>query len=350
MDLTGVTDPYLATAGISGDTVVAKVGGTDISAAELLYWINYGTDMYLRQFGGAVTQLPWDAEVSEGLTMGDQMKESALDAAAFYALLPEKAQKEGISVSPEVDRAVLDQLAQLGQQVGSDQLVDHVLWAQLLTRDMFLLLNQRADLHAQLQDLWFGEGSDSYPTDAEVLAYAQDDLGCFRVKHILLMTVDQRSNEPLDDAAIAQKKAQAEDLLAQLQSADDPVALFDQLMDEYSEDGGLTANPDGYVFDSSSSLVGGFREAALALQVGEISGIVETDYGYHIMLRLPLDPADYRDALVAQRMQARTDQWLEDAGLETTDAYAQLDMAAFQEKVGSLQSAISAEVQAASDQ
>ena len=41
MDLTGVTDPYLATAGLSGDTVVATVGDHEITAANLLYWLNY---------------------------------------------------------------------------------------------------------------------------------------------------------------------------------------------------------------------------------------------------------------------------------------------------------------------
>ena len=33
LDLTGVTDPYLATAGVAGDTVVAQAGGVDITAA-----------------------------------------------------------------------------------------------------------------------------------------------------------------------------------------------------------------------------------------------------------------------------------------------------------------------------
>ena len=49
MDLTGVTDPYLATAGLAGDTVVATVGESDITAGEVLYWLNYGVELYLSQ-------------------------------------------------------------------------------------------------------------------------------------------------------------------------------------------------------------------------------------------------------------------------------------------------------------
>ena len=48
------------------------------------------------------------------------------------------------------------------------------------------------------------------------------------------------TREPLDEATVAQKKAQAEDFLAQLRAAEDPIALFDDLMNEHSEDSGLS--------------------------------------------------------------------------------------------------------------
>ena len=38
---------------------------------------------------------------------------------------------------------------------------------------------------------------------------------------------------------------------------------------------------------------------------------METDYGYHIMLRLPLDPADYRSQFISQQMDVRAGQWKE---------------------------------------
>ena len=50
MDLSSVTDPFLSTAGLSGDTVVATVGDTEITADSLLYWLAAtvdGTAQYL---------------------------------------------------------------------------------------------------------------------------------------------------------------------------------------------------------------------------------------------------------------------------------------------------------------
>ena len=44
-------------------------------------------------------------------------------------------------------------------------------------------------------------------------------------------------------------------------------------------------NPDGYLF-TYGKMVPEFEEASFALKVGETSGIVETDYGYHIITRI----------------------------------------------------------------
>ena len=346
LDLSQITDPYLATSGLAGDTVVARAGDQDITAAQLLYWINYGAELYLVSSGAtSVDDLPWDTDLEDGMTFADQLKASALDAAAFYALLPTVAQAEGLSVTQETLDALEEQRVQMLEQLGDNETtLEHYLWYQMLTWDQLSDMSQRSDLHLQLQERYYGEGSDAYPTDAEVLAYAQDELGVYRAKHILLATVDTQTREPLDEETIAQKKAQADDLLSQLRAAEDPVALFDELMNEYSEDPGLAAYPDGYTAQKGQ-MVPEFEEAALALQEGEISDVVYSETtGYHIILRLPLDPADYRDQLVAQRMQTRTDGWLEEYGVETLEAYDQIDPAAFREQVVLIQNAVVAEI------
>ena len=348
LDLSQITDPYLATSGLAGDTVVARAGDQDITAAQLLYWVNYGTELYLVSSGAtSVNDLPWDTDLGDGVTFADQMKQSALDAAAFYALLPTVAQGEGLSVTQETLDSLEEQRTQMLEQLGGDETaLEHYFWYQMLTWDQMSDMSQRSDLHLQLQNLYYGEGSDEYPTDAEVLSFAQDELGIYRAKHILLMTVDPETREPLDEETIAQKKAQADDLLSQLRAAEDPVALFDELMNQYSEDTGLAAYPDGYTAQKGQ-MVPAFEEAALALQDGEISDVVYSETtGYHIILRLPLDPADYRDQLVAQRMQTRTDQWLEEYGVETLEAYDQLDPAAFREQVVLLQNVVVTEINA----
>ena len=239
MDLTGVTDPYLAAAGLAGDTVVATAGGAEITADSLLYWLTYGIDgsaQYYSMFG--MGEMPWDTEV-DGKTLEDALMDSALQTAALYALLPGLAEQEGAAASPDVDQRAEEALASMAKDSGGEEMLDHALWGSALTRDLFKQMMRVNDMNGQLQDKLYGEGTAGYPSDAQVLSYAQDEKGVYRAKHILLKTVDtdkpitdEDGNstgeyEALDDAVVAEKKALAEDLLSQLQAAEDKEALFD---------------------------------------------------------------------------------------------------------------------------
>ena len=288
VDLSQVTDPWLTTAGISGDTVVAQVGEADITAAELLYWLNRNVEVYLSQFGGQLTELPWDAPTEGGVTLGEQMKDGALEAAVYYRSLNLLAEEEGVTPDTGIAISVDQEFGDMASQLNGEEKVNHMLWAQMLSRELLIYLNETSDLNAQLRELYFGENSGAYPTDAEVQAYL-DEQGIYRAKHILLLTVDMDTREPLDEETIAKKKETAAQLLDQLRAAEDPIALFDQLMNEHSEDSGLAANPTGYIA-SKGQMVAPFEEGALALKNGEISEVVESEYGYHIILRLPIDP------------------------------------------------------------
>ena len=339
MDLSAVTDPYLATAGVAGDTVVATAGGHEILAADYLYWLERAAASYLSQLSTyyGVTEIPWDMETENG-TMKDMVQQTALETAALFRLMPEIGTAEGISLSQESQDTVQAQLEALGD---TEQERDYVLWYQMMTQDLYARVYEQLEMYSQLQELYYGEDSEDYPTDAEVLAYAEEDMGVYRAKHILIMTVDEETREPLADDVIAEKKAQADDLLAQIRAASDPVAKFDELMNEYSEDPGLATNPDGYVA-VQGQMVPEFEEAALALEPGEISDVVYSEStGYHIILRLPLDPADYRSDMIIGLMEDRTKQWLADNPVETTETFDQIDPQAYEAKVRSLQAGIS---------
>lgn len=344
MDLAQITDPYLTVSGLAADEVVITVGDVEVTAAEYLYWISRIINSYLSQSGGAAFTLPWDTEVEKGLTFGRLIMDQAADMAVFHATLRQLAQAEGLSPDPSIVSDMNEEYANRVIQAGGDETrVIHTYWASMLTKDLLSKLSENNDLYDQLRELYYGENSGGYPTDAEVNAYL-DENGYFHVKHILLMTVDQTTREPLEESEIVQKKATADDLLAQLRASEDPITFFDQLMNECSEDSGLLTNPDGYIFDATDSLVGGFREAALALAVGEISDVVETDYGYHIMLRLPIDPADYRDKCVSHLLETRIDAERDRLGVTRTDAFDKLDVDSFWNNVLSLQSAVQAEL------
>lgn len=342
MDLSQVTDPWLAVSGIAGDEVVARLGETDITASHYLYWLQRVISDYLAQFGGQMTTLPWDTEMTEGQTFGQFMEDQALEIATLHALLRQLGQAENLTPDPAVASDVNDQYVNMITQAGdSEERVIHALWANLLSKDLLTWLSENSDLSTQLQELYFGENSGHYPTDAEVNAYLEET-GQYRAKHILLATIDLNTREPLDEETIAQKKATADDLLAQLRAAEDPIALFDELMRQYSEDTGLETNPEGYT-TSKGEMVAPFENAALALKAGEISDVVESDFGYHIILRLPMDPADFRAKCVSHLWGEKIDQERERLGVEKTAVLDNLDVGQFWDKLQSLQAAVQAE-------
>ena len=359
MDLTDVTDPYLATAGIAGDTVVGTVGEYEVTADSLLYWLNYNISYTKQQYSAyGITDMRWDETSDDGTTTAQALLKTAMQLASFYRLLPELAAKEGLSVSQETIDGLKDDEASITQQLGSETLKDHYFWMQMLTPALYQKMYQASEASGLLQDKYFGEGTQGYPTDAEVKTYAEDELGYYRAKHILLLTKDMTQTvtnddgttgyAPLDDETIAQKKAKADELLQQLRASDDPIALFDELMNENSEDTGLAANPDGYT-TSKGAMVPEFEQAALALKEGEISDVVESDYGYHIILRLPLDLDQFRSQLIGDKMEQQSNQWLEEYGVKTNEVYDQIDPQAFWEKAQSLTLGAKNEIQAVMD-
>ena len=340
MDLSKITDPYLAVSGLAGDEVVARVGDGEITASQYLYWLNREIENYLAPFGGQMNTLPWDSEMAEGLTFGQSMGEEALDVASYYCVMKEAAQDAGIAPDPGVAATVDQQYADLVVQAGAnEERVIHALWAQMLTKNLLTSLNEHSDLFTQLVNRDREENGE--PTDAEVMAYLEE-IGTYRAKHILLATIDLATREPLDDEAIAQKKAAADDLLVQLRGAEDPIALFDQLMNQYSEDTGLETNPDGYT-TQKGEMVAPFEQAALALKDGEISDVVESDFGYHIILRLPINPDGFRDECAAARLRDSLIQERERLGVEKTAAYDKLDVGTFWNNMLSLQTAVQME-------
>ena len=68
-------------------------------------------------------------------------------------------------------------------------------------------------------------------------------------------------------------------------------ARFTEIMNEKSEDPGLAQYPEGYCF-MSGVMQEAFEAAAAELQPGELSGIVETPNGYHILLGGEISPDD----------------------------------------------------------
>lgn len=335
-DPAAIPDVVEYTAGIPADTVVATVDGQPIPAGDFCYWMAYATEMMEYYYQGQ--PVDWTADMN-GAPLAQRVKEQSLESAKLYRLVETKAGEQGISLTAEQEEQVKQARADIVEQLGGETAQKKWMLQVCLTEETLDRMNRVPLLYQNIQD----SQADTSPASAEEMAeyIAANDL--LRAKHILLATKNLSTMEELSDEEKAEKKAKAEEILAQLQESGDPEALFDELMHEHSEDTGLTAYPDGYDF-TAGEMVAEFEAATRALGYGEISGIVESGFGYHIILRL--DPAD--EALAAQvgaergqeKMDAMVGGWMEEAVVETTEAYDKLDPAAFWESMTALRQEI----------
>ncbi len=109
-------------------------------------------------------------------------------------------------------------------------------------------------------------------TDEEVRkAYEEEKTASAR--HILLLTEGKTDEEK------AEIRKKMEGILARAKGGED----FTELAKEYSEDPGVKENEGLYADFPRGRMVPEFENAAFSVPVGEISGIVETQYGYHIL-------------------------------------------------------------------
>ena len=95
--------------------------------------------------------------------------------------------------------------------------------------------------------------------------------------HILLKTQDDEGKE-LSAEKKKEAKKKAEEALAKVKAGED----FSKVAKEYSQDSSASSGGDLGTF-GRNQMVTEFEDAAFAMKPGEISDIVETQYGYHII-------------------------------------------------------------------
>jgi len=96
-----------------------------------------------------------------------------------------------------------------------------------------------------------------------------------RASHILI-----KSEKGAPEAERAKAKAKAEDLLAQWKNK---TAAFADLARKNSDDPGSADQGGDLDFFARGAMVKPFEDAAFSLKPGETSGVIETDFGYHII-------------------------------------------------------------------
>ncbi|MGB8471327.1 MAG: peptidyl-prolyl cis-trans isomerase, partial [Candidatus Sulfotelmatobacter sp.] len=100
-----------------------------------------------------------------------------------------------------------------------------------------------------------------------------------KVSHILIKTPLPRPDGKVDEKGVADAQKRAEDLLKQLKAG----ANFEELAKKYSEDPGSAKEGGSLGWIGRGRTVPEFEKVAFSLPKGQISGLVKSSYGFHII-------------------------------------------------------------------
>jgi len=114
-----------------------------------------------------------------------------------------------------------------------------------------------------------------YEDNKETLFKVPDQV---KVSHILIK-FNVAAGETVTDAVKAEAKKKIDDVASQLKNGAD----FTEMATKYSEDTASVPAGGDIGFISAGQTVPEFETAAFALEIGKISDVVETTYGYHIL-------------------------------------------------------------------
>lgn len=233
--------------------VKAKVNDKVITQKEYDEHLSVYKKMAETQYGEGA----WDREISEGQTMGAYYESTLLDQLIMDLLLVDAAEKEGITMTEDDMKTELDEFK---SYLETDEKYKNFLDSYGMTEEYLkeslrkeFLINHY--LSIKIENL--------NPSDDE-LKTLFDDLRMnesVRASHILVDTEEEAKNV-IDRLNKGEK--------------------FEDLAKELNKDATAATGGDLDYF-KYTDMVQPFSEAAFALEVGEVSEPVKSDFGYHVI-------------------------------------------------------------------
>jgi foldase protein PrsA len=276
----------------NADFAVARVNGADIMASEARFHLPFVEERLEWEFFIMYQEweIDFDREFEPGKTFRRALSEGAVREAVFHNVTLEYARQLGVVLTVFDQIMVEDNIERLVAHYGREEFdrlvlesgfrdeahMTEFLESQLIFENLITLILDNPDDFAHF---WV------YMPPEETVP---DLLGA---KHILARFANFENEQAAEDYA--------NELLARLAAGED----FDTLMYDHTQDPGILDFPVGYSF-AAGEMVPEFEQMTRDLAMGEVSGLVRTSHGFHIIKRIEPNPSDW----LAMQPLARSEQ------------------------------------------
>ena len=248
--------------------VAATVNGTNITEDTITKQI-----MSYRTSAGYTEDADWAKFlVDQGMTP-ESYRENTIRSVASDYLVDSAIREYDITVSDdEVDKEFERAAESYGGIDKMMEILNQVGYTEDAYKDSLRSSMQTTKLREKVAGV-------EKPTDQEVVDYINENLDTYndaRRSENLLIKVDAKASD--EDKQAAKDKAQ--EILDKINAGE---ISFEDAVKEYSGDTASAKDGGDVGYDKLTSFVTEYQDALSALQKDQVSGIVETTYGYHII-------------------------------------------------------------------
>ncbi|MDF2473741.1 MAG: hypothetical protein K0R21_1523 [Anaerocolumna sp.] len=239
------------------EKVVVTVGDHEIKYSEAMIYMNLIQAQYESYYGPDI----WSYDLG-GQTFGDMVKQEIMNMMTQTKVVSDHADEYSVTITEEDEALIKQYASELYSGISEE---DRTRFG--ITEEIAQQFYRDNKLYEKVYD------AATMDVDTNV---SDEEAKQVTVQHMLVKTqkTDEAGNTvdfTEEEKAEALKKAQ--DLLAQAKETDD----FYTLAEANTEDSNVE-----YTF-GTGEMVPEFEEVAFSMKPGDISDIVETDYGYHIL-------------------------------------------------------------------
>lgn len=287
--------------GSNDDRTILVIGGHDVTYDEYLYF-----------YQNTKLDLEYSDPNYEKRELLDTVKSTLVRHYAVYNL----AEQYDIELTSDMEKAVDEEVEYTIEAFGGKDEYYNQLALNNMTGDCYRKILEINQIEIAVREYLMDEFTSDIPSDDEIV---EDDFNknFVRATHILIT----KNNGNTDEV----NRNHAEELSNRIKNGED----FDELQKKYGEDIGIDYKNGYYMTHGLYNET--FENTAYSLDVNEISGVVESSVGFHIIKRLPLDInylynnyEDIRYIYKNRVVNERLDAIAETLSVEYTDVYNEM--------------------------
>lgn len=258
---------------------IVSVNGQEVDEGYFKYYFTEWKNTMEIQHGADT----WQDATFDGKPTLEYVRERALQSVIEDKIIMIKAEEDNVQLSDDDIKNIKYLKEQWIQQFGGKkEFLESISSIYGITEENFDYMMEAAHYREKLMDKYVTVN------DEEIKEYY--DKNVVKVKHILIATVDLNTGVPLSTEELSKVNEKVGKIQEEIASGAD----FDLLVSEYTQDQdvfyyvgeGYSIGEDG---KQANGMVPEFEEAAFALETNDISDVVESTYGYHIIKRYEND-------------------------------------------------------------